>query len=106
MPRWACGYWSSLSASPSLAPASGPGVRRSTTRGNVTGTFLARARQRFIAFSPLAQFEPYVYGLWAASLTLLCACSFYSSMRLQTTLADVFSRPDAFDAATRGALGP
>lgn len=103
MPGWACGYWSSLSASPSLAPASGPGVRRSTKRGNVTGTFRAHPRQRFISLAP---FEPYIYGLWAASLTLLCACNFYSSTRLQTTLADVFSRPEAFDAATRGALGP
>jgi hypothetical protein len=103
MPRWGCGYWPSLAARPSLGPASGPAAWRSTKRGNVTATFLARARQRL---SPLAPLEPFIYGLWAASLTLLCACSFYSSMRLQTTLADVFSRPEAFDAATRGALGP
>jgi hypothetical protein len=54
----------------------------------------------------LAPFEPALYGLWAAALTLLCACRFYSSMRMQTTFADVFRDPGAFEAASSGALGP
>src|SRR5436190_3118793 len=53
-----------------------------------------------------AALEPVLYGLWAAVLTLLCACRFYSSMRLQTTYADLFRDPPAFEMAARGALGP
>ncbi len=44
--------------------------------------------------------------LWAGALTLLCALQFYSSLRLQTTFADIFRDPQAFDAAKQGALGP
>lgn len=66
-------------------------------------THLARVRRRLLALAP---FEPILYGLWAAALTLLCAAQFYSSMRLQTTFADLFRDPQAFEAAARGALGP
>ncbi len=66
-------------------------------------TPIARARLRLAALAPL---EPALYGLWAALLTLLCACRFYSSMRLQTAYADLFHDPQAFSAATQGALGP
>jgi hypothetical protein len=58
------------------------------------------------ALRALAPPEPTIYALWAATLTLLSACQFYSSMRLQTTFADVFRDPAAFDAAIRGGLGP
>jgi hypothetical protein len=70
----------------------------------VNDTDLARARQRLAKLAPL---EPLLYGAWAAALTLLCACQFYSSMRLQTAYADLFrySEP-AFEAASHGALGP
>jgi hypothetical protein len=69
----------------------------------VTDTLLVRLRQRVLRLAPL---EPTVYALWAALATLLCACQFYSSLRLQTTFADVFYDPRAFDAARQGALGP
>lgn len=61
-------------------------------------------QRRLRALAPL---EPAVYGIWAAALTLSCACYFYSSMRLQTAYADVFRDPErALDAALSGALGP
>ena len=66
-------------------------------------TLLARVRQRLAALTPL---EPVLYGLWAGALTLMCACRFYSSMRLQTAYADLFFDPRAFDRAIDGALGP
>ncbi len=67
-------------------------------------TLLARARQRLAALAPL---EPVAYLLWAGVLTLVSACSFYSSMRLQTAYADLFRDPlHAYAAATQGALGP
>jgi hypothetical protein len=69
----------------------------------VIDTHLARVKHRLRALAP---FEPALYALWAAALTLLCACRFYSSMRLQTTFADVFRDPSAFDAAVQGGLGP
>jgi hypothetical protein len=70
----------------------------------VNDTLLARARTRIAALKPL---EPFVYVLWAGALTLLSACSFYSSMRLQTAYADLFRDPThAYAAATHGALGP
>ncbi|HEY6081613.1 MAG TPA: hypothetical protein VIW29_22515 [Polyangiaceae bacterium] len=69
----------------------------------MTDTLLARLRPRLHRLAPL---EPAAYGLWAALLTLVCACRFYSSLRLQTTFADVFYTPTAFDAAVQGALGP
>jgi hypothetical protein len=69
----------------------------------VIDTLPARVKNRLRTLAPL---EPTLYALWAATLTLLCACHFYSSMRLQTTFADVFRDPSAFDAAVKGALGP
>jgi hypothetical protein len=69
----------------------------------VTATLFTRARR---ALAALAPHEPLLYGLWAAALTLLCACRFYSSMRLQTTFADLFQDPRAFEAAAQGGLGP
>jgi hypothetical protein len=54
----------------------------------------------------LAPLEPAFYALWAAALTLLCACRFYSSMRMQTAFADVFHEPAKLEAAISGALGP
>jgi hypothetical protein len=69
----------------------------------VTDTLLARVRQRLTALAPL---EPTLYGLWAATLTLLCACRFYSSMRLQTAYADLFLDARALERAVNGALGP
>lgn len=67
-------------------------------------TLLARARRRLAALSPL---EPAAYALWAGALTLLSACTFYSSMRLQTAYADLFRDPShAYAAAAQGALGP
>jgi hypothetical protein len=69
----------------------------------VNDTLRAVALRRL---KPLAPLEPWLYGLWAAALTLLCACRFYSSMRLQTTFADLFHDPSQLAAATRGALGP
>lgn len=66
-------------------------------------TLPVRVKNRLRALAP---FEPALYALWAGALTLLCACQFYSSMRLQTTFADVFREPTAFDAATQGAIGP
>jgi hypothetical protein len=116
MPRLRSGYL------PQLRPPTGPGQRtranafwqgrgpdpaqtawRSRKRGNVTDTPLARARRRL---NELGAYEPLLYGLWAALLTLLCACRFYSSMRLQTAFADLFQDPRAFEAAVQGALGP
>ncbi|RYZ06907.1 MAG: hypothetical protein EOO73_14040 [Myxococcales bacterium] len=68
------------------------------------GSLLDRARERAAA---LAAWEPAAYALWAGALTLLSACAFYSSMRLQTAYADLFRDPaHAFAAATQGALGP
>ncbi|MDF3066459.1 MAG: uncharacterized protein K0R38_2060 [Polyangiaceae bacterium] len=65
---------------------------------------LARARERLVR---LRAWEPVVYALWAGTLTLLSACAFYSSMRMQTAYADLFRDPEsAFAAATQGALGP
>jgi hypothetical protein len=69
----------------------------------VIDTLFARAKRRLRA---QAAFEPVLYGLWAAALTLLCACRFYSSMRLQTAYADLFQDPAKFELAARGALGP
>jgi hypothetical protein len=69
----------------------------------VIDTLPDRVKNRLRALAP---FEPALYASWAAALTLLCACRFYSSMRLQTTFADVFRDPSAFDAAVRGGLGP
>jgi hypothetical protein len=69
----------------------------------VNDTLFARAKRRLRS---QAAFEPVLYGLWAAALTLFCACRFYSSMRLQTTYADLFRDPPAFEMAARGALGP
>ncbi len=66
-------------------------------------THFAKAQQRLRSLAPL---EPWLYGAWAAAVTLLCACRFYSSMRLQTTYADLFHDPAGFTAAARGALGP
>lgn len=69
----------------------------------MTDTLFARARQRLAVLLPL---EPFLYGLWAATFTLLCACRFYSSMRLQTAYADLFADERAFARALEGALGP
>ncbi len=69
----------------------------------MTDTLFARARQRGRALQPL---EPYLYAIWAASLTLLCACHFYSSLRLQTASADLFFDARSFERALGGALGP
>ena len=69
----------------------------------MTDTLLVRARQRL---APLAPLEPVLYGLWAASLTLLCACRFYSSLRLQTAYADLFFDQRSLERAVGGALGP
>jgi hypothetical protein len=69
----------------------------------VNDTLFASAKRRLHA---QAAFEPVLYGLWAAAFTLLCACRFYSSMRLQTTYAGLFRDPPAFEMAARGALGP
>jgi hypothetical protein len=70
----------------------------------VTDTLPARVRQRLTYLAPL---EPAIYAVWAAAITLICACAFYSSMRLQTAYADLFRDSErAFEAATSGALGP
>jgi hypothetical protein len=70
----------------------------------VTDTLPEGVRRRLRALAP---FEPALYAVWAAALTLTCACSFYSSLRLQTAYADLFRDPArAFEAATSGALGP
>ncbi|HYQ15555.1 MAG TPA: hypothetical protein VEQ58_07355, partial [Polyangiaceae bacterium] len=70
----------------------------------MTDTLPGRVRRRLADLAPL---EPVVYAIWAASLTLLCACAFYSSLRLQTAYADLFRDPArALEAATSGALGP
>jgi hypothetical protein len=69
----------------------------------VTDTHLARAKRRLSALAPL---EPLLYAVWAAALTLLCACRFYSSMRLQTAYADLFFDARSFERAVAGALGP
>jgi hypothetical protein len=69
----------------------------------VNDTVLARAQKRVAALTPL---EPLLYAAWAAAFTLFCACSFYSSMRMQTAYADLFRDPRAFEAATQGAIGP
>lgn len=69
----------------------------------MTDTLPARVRKRLSALAPL---EPILYALWAAALTLLCACRFYSSMRLQTAYADLFFDPRSFERAVGGALGP
>jgi hypothetical protein len=70
----------------------------------VTDTLSAKAQR---SLRSLARYEPALYVVWAATLTLLCASAFYSSMRLQTAYADLFRDPiHAFDAATNGALGP
>lgn len=67
-------------------------------------TLIARARHRLGALAPL---EPLLYGLWAALVTLFCACRFYASMRLQTASADLFRDPArAFEMVANGALGP
>ena len=82
-------------------PRSLAAARHQYKRRNVNDTLLARARQRLGALAPL---EPALYALWAAALTLLCACRFYSSMRLQTAYADLFRDPlHAFELATGGA---
>ncbi len=69
----------------------------------MTDTLFHRMRQRVLRLAPL---EPTAYALWAALWTLLSACLFYSSLRLQTTFADLFHDPAAFDAARQGAIGP
>ena len=69
----------------------------------MTDTLLVRVRQRLAPFAPL---EPILYGLWAAALTLLCACRFYSSLRLQTAYADLFFDARSLERALGGALGP
>ena len=69
----------------------------------MTDTLFPRARQRLAVLLPL---EPFLYGVWAATFTLLCACRFYSSMRLQTAYADLFVDERAFARALDGALGP
>jgi hypothetical protein len=70
----------------------------------VKDTLLARARKRL---APFGSWEPAAYTIWAGALTLLSACAFYSSLRLQTAYADLFRDPQqAFAAATQGALGP
>jgi len=69
----------------------------------VKDTLIARVGRRLRAQAAL---EPALYALWAALLTLLCASRFYASMRLQTTYADLFRDPPAFELAARGALGP
>ena len=70
----------------------------------MTDTLPARVRQRLTYLAPL---EPAIYAVWAAAITLICACAFYSSMRLQTAYADLFRDSErAFEAATSGALGP
>ena len=66
-------------------------------------TLPARAQQWLRALAP---FEPAFYALWAATLTLICAGRFYASMHLQTTFADLFRDPTAFDAAIQGGSGP
>lgn len=67
-------------------------------------TPLARAIRRL---APHLRWEPVAYAIWAGALTLLSACAFYSSMRLQTAYADLFRDPQhAYVAATQGALGP
>jgi len=69
----------------------------------VNDTLLARTRARLHALEPL---EPILYALWAATLTLWCACRFYSSMRLQTAYADLFFDARSLERAIAGALGP
>jgi hypothetical protein len=69
----------------------------------VNDTLPARAQRWLRALAP---FEPALYAVWAAALTLICAGRFYASMRLQTTFADLFRDPTAFDAAIQGATGP
>jgi len=69
----------------------------------VTDTLLVRVRQRL---APFALLEPILYGFWAAALTLLCACRFYSSIRLQTAYADLFFDARSLERALGGALGP
>lgn len=69
----------------------------------MTDTLLFRVRQRLAALAPL---EPILYALWAAACTLLCACRFYSSLRLQTAYADLFFDPRNWERAASGALGP
>ena len=69
----------------------------------MTDTLLVRVRQRL---APFALLEPILYGFWAAALTLLCACRFYSSIRLQTAYADLFFDARSLERALGGALGP
>jgi hypothetical protein len=78
----------------------------------VADTLLSRERKRvdvlelFQSVRLLRPMEPVLYACWAGALTLLCACWFYSSLRLQTTFADIYRDPAALEAAVQGGLGP
>ncbi len=51
--------------------------------------------------------EPRLYALWAAALTLVVACVFYSSLRAQTLEVALWRDPQQFDSVVRaGKLGP
>jgi hypothetical protein len=49
----------------------------------------------------LARIEPIVYLLFAGLCTLLVACRFYASLKLQTLYAYAWARPDLYDFFTR-----
>ncbi len=49
------------------------------------------------ATDPSGRIEPRLYVLWAAALTLVVACTFYSSMRAQTLEVDLWRDPQQLD---------
>ncbi|HEY3667981.1 MAG TPA: hypothetical protein VGL19_18390, partial [Polyangiaceae bacterium] len=44
----------------------------------------------------LARFEPFLYLAFAGTCTLLVACRFYASLKLQTLYAYAWARPDLY----------
>jgi len=55
-----------------------------------------RAPNEQTRFERFARFEPLLYLLFAAACTLLVACRFYASLKLQTLHAYAWARPDVY----------
>src|SRR4051812_39797465 len=56
---------------------------------------------RSAAKRALARFEPVLYLVFAGLCTLLVACRFYASLKLQTLYAYAWARPDLYQFFAR-----
>ena len=64
--------------------------------------YLSGAHARWVrAKAQLAPFEPVLYLVFAAACTLLVACRFYASLKLQTLYAYAWARPDLYELFVR-----